>query len=469
MEKQIKKIHFVGIGGSGISAVAALAKKIGNKVDGCNLDEDTDYLKILKNAHIKVSFGHDSRHIKNVDLVVVSPSVLYSNKEHPEVLEAQRRGILVTWEEFLGNYLHKGKEVIAISGTHGKSTTTALVGVLFETAKFEPMVVVGAKVPNWKTNFRFGVGEVFITEADEFNDNFLHYHPSVAVINNIEFDHPDYFKSENEVLRSFEKFVQQLTGKKTLVVNQDSPSVASLFKKLPRKFLDKLEVYGYTFHDEPLIKLAKSARVRITKQDKEKTLFSIKSDHLNVDNIFSLKIPGQHNVANAAGAIVVGKIYGIEDPMIQIALKKFKGIGRRLELIGEKGGVKIYDDYAHHPTAIGVTLSALRQKHTKARVWAVVEPHSYSRTKALLQNYKGIFDDADKVIITPIYKARDKETFGVTGESIVKASGHRDAMYLGSFEEIVKYLKKESKRGDIVLVMGAGRSYLLSHELLKNS
>jgi len=456
----------MGIGGSAISGVALMCQEEGFTVSGCDLDTDTAYLGKVKKSIKRIFSGHDKNHLINADLLVVSPSVLFRNENHPEVMEANKRKILLTWEEFLGKYLHKKKQVICIAGTHGKSTTTAMSGLLFEKANFDPSVIIGAKVKEWEGNFRMGAGDVFITEADEFFDNFLHYYPEVIILNNIEFDHPDYFKSEKDILRSFEKFVKHLVGKKILIVNQDSIGIKRLFALLGSRFLKTISVYGYSLEQNPKVKLQFSAKVTINRKISQDTFFSIKSDKLHLSDDYHLSIPGEYNVANASGVIILSKLFEIKNNNIKSVLKNFRGVGRRLELIGEKNGIKVFDDYAHHPTAIKVTLEALRQKYFKNRIWAVVELHSYSRTKALLNNYKGVFEEADKVIVGPIFKARDNKSFGVTGKDVVNKSGHKDAIYLEDLEIILGTLKNNSKKGDIIIVMGAGSSYKWAREIL---
>ena len=373
----------MGIKGSGAAGVALLAQKMGYRVTGCDLQTG----------------GHDIRHLKGVDLVVATPAVFYQSAKGPEFLEARKRGILVTWQEFLGKTLLAHKKVIAVAGTHGKSTTTAMVAKLLIDNGFDPIAVVGAKVPEWKGNSRFGKGEWAVVEADEFNDNFLNYRPDILVINNIEFDHPDYFRNLSQIKSSFAKLKHNLKGKKILITQND-----------------------------------------------------------NLHRKFNLQIWGRHNQNNANMAFLVGKALKIPEIKTIKSLASFKGIGRRMELIGEKKGVKIYDDYAHHPTAIKTTLEGLRNHFPSSRIWTVVEEHGFARTKALLSLYQGVFDAADKVIVGPIFKARDSQTFGMSPEKIVVASGHRDGVAVGSIEQVVKILRKGVRRGDVILVMGAGQS-----------
>jgi len=380
----------MGVGGSGMAGVSFLASKMGCEVTGCDLETG----------------GHDVRHLKNIDLLVVTPAVYFRKVADPELVEGLKKKIVITWQEFLGKYLHKGKKVICIAGTHGKSTTTAMVGKLLEDAEFDPLVNLGANYKDWKGGARYGKGDYFVTEADEFYDNFLNYRPEIIILNNIEFDHPDYFKSEKQMLDSYKQFIANLVGKKILITQKDS-----LNKK------------------------------------------------------FNLKVFGKHNQKNANMVYVLGKKLGIKEETIIKSLESFPGIERRMELIFDKGGMKVYDDYAHHPTAIRVTLEGLREKYPKNRIWAVVEPHGFNRTYALLKNYNAIFRSADKVIIGPIFKARDSKTFGMTPKSIAEASGHLDILTADSFDQIKNILSKDIKQGDVIIVMGAGKSNLWAKEI----
>ncbi len=394
-------IHFVGIGGSGISGVALLAKKMGYKISGCDIEKQSAYAK-------NISVGHSPGHIKNTDLVVISPALLFQDKIPEEVAAAKKVKKLMTWQKFLGKILLKNKKIIAIAGTHGKSTTTAMAGKLLIDAGLDPIVVVGANVPEWKGNSRFGKGEWAVVEADEFNDNFLNYSPEIEIINNIEFDHPDYFKNEKEVKKSFEKFKKKLKGKKILITEKDS-----LNKK------------------------------------------------------FNLKIMGEHNQKNANMVYVLGTKLGIRNKEIVKSVESFKGIERRMELIAKKKGLEIYDDYAHHPTAIKTTLEGLRKVRPKAKILTIVEPHGYKRTKALLSKYKGVFDGVDKVIVGPIFKARDKVDESVTPQKVAKISGHPNAVGVDNFGKILEVCDLVFGTYNIVVVMGAGKSYLWARKLAK--
>jgi UDP-N-acetylmuramate--alanine ligase len=289
---------------------------------------------------------------------------------------------------------------------------------------------LGANYKKWSGGARYGKGNYFVTEADEFFDNFLNYHPEIIILNNIEFDHPDYFKSEKQVFESFRKFIGNLIGEKVLIVNYDDGGV--------KKILEDTRILD----------------TRILK-------YSPKKQKLG----FDLRALGEHNVANALGVVALAKYLKIKDEVIKKSLESFAGIGRRMELISGKGGIKVYDDYAHHPTAIKATIEAIRGKYPHNRLWVVVEPHGYARTHALLRNYQGVFERADKVIIGPIFKARDNETFGIIPKSVVEISGHLDILTANSLGQIVEIIKKDVRKGDIILVMGAGKSNLWAKEI----
>jgi UDP-N-acetylmuramate--alanine ligase len=456
----------MGIGGSGMSGVALLAKHQGFKVTGCDLEKETAYFKQLKEAKIPTFIGHDPKHLEDVDFLVTSPAVLFQSSKHPEVEEARKLKMQMTWQKFLGNYLHKDKKVICIAGTHGKSTTTALVSLLFEDSGSDPNSMIGALVPKWKASYRVGDGDLFITEADEFYDNFLNYKPEYIIVNNVELDHPDYFKTEAQMYESFEKFIKRLVGKKVLIVNQDSPGIRRLFRSFDRKFLNSLDCFGYTLEEVPTLMIERSLRGNIIKTSQNSTVFKASSEDLRIDDEFKLKIAGVHNVYNALGVVILGKLFKIKNDLVKKSLSSFSGLGRRMEFLGSKMGVRVYDDYAHHPTAIRETLKALRQKYPRRHVWAVIEPHSFSRTKALLSDYEGVFDQADSVVIGPIFKARDVKTFGITGRSIVEVANHKSAVYKRSFEGLIAHIKSNAKPDDVILVMGAGKSYKWAQEIL---
>lgn len=433
-----------------MSGVAMIAKSQGFEISGCDINVNTPYIDELKRSGVAIFESQSENHVKNADIVAVTPAVYFQNENHPEVVLAKREKKIMTWQEFLGKYLQKNKKVICIAGTHGKSTTTAMASLMFEGAGLDPSVMIGATVKEWGANFRVGKSEISITEADEFYDNFLNYKPEVIILNNIEFDHPDYFKSEEQMFKSFEKFLESLQGMRALIYNKDDLGIKKLFKIIGKEKLKELNLYGYTTKGKKIV------------YKKNETEFEVSGEK------FKLKVPGKYNVSNALGVITLGRLFKIPIGEIKNSLYEFDGIGRRLELIGEKNGVKIYDDYAHHPTAIRATLEGLRQKYSKEKIWAIVEPHTFSRTRALLGLYKNVFDRADRVVIAPIFRSRDSQDFGITGQSIVEVSGHGAIEYIDDFDKIATLVKESVKPSDVVIVMGAGKSYELARQILKS-
>ncbi len=451
-----------------MSAAAMIAKAKGYEVSGCDLTPDTVYSKELIDSGISIKKGHDEDHIEASDIVATTPAVFFQNNDNPEVSKARKDGALITWQEFLGKYLHEDHEVICIAGTHGKSTTTGMAALMFEQTDLDPSVVVGATIKEWKANYRVGNGKYFITEADEFFNNFLNYSPDIIVLNNIEFDHPDFFKNEDEVIESFKKFTEKLKGEKTLIFNQDSEGIQKLLSIVPKDVLDSINLIGYTLGENTMVECDNSFVAKDISFSEQGSIFKVENKYFNINQEFKLNVPGKFNISNCLGVIALGLVSKIDTSKIMDSLGRFTGVGRRMELAGEIRGVTIFDDYGHHPTAIKATLDALRQKYRKNKIWAIIEPHTYSRTKALLHLYKDSLGSANEVIIAPIFKSRDNQTFGVNEESIVGVSGHNSIRFIDSFDKIIENVKAEVKSGDVIIVMGAGLSYKLTEEIIKS-
>lgn len=451
------KVHFMGIGGSGMSAAAGVARETGFVVDGCDVDTESSYLEKIR-TKVKIIKGHSPSHLQGKDILVVSPAIYFKYPPESEIKGVKN---IMTWEEFVGKYLQKDKEVLAVSGTHGKSTTTAMLSLVFSKAGMGPTCIVGAKVKEWGANYLVGKSNLFIIEADEFNDNFLNYCPEVILLNNIEFDHPDYFSNIRQVYSSFRKHLLSLTGKKILVVNADSRAASGLVSKM------NLGQYGIKVFSYALDSKRADFKAKIIKRTAEGAVFEVVRRGGGAGEVYKTKLAGDFNVLNTLGVIAVSSLYSVEPTKIKMAVENFNGIGRRLELVGEKRGVFVYDDYAHHPTAIRETIKAVKQKHPVSRIFAVVEPHSYSRVKALLKGYADAFTEAYSVVVAPIFKARDSQTFGVDESLLAKVIKNDHVWVAESFEEIANKLAKELKDKDVVLVMGAGRSSGLASAIVK--
>lgn len=435
-KKQIH-VHFMGIGGSGMSAVASIALESGFKVSGCDLQGPTIYTKFLEKKGVKIYKGHSASHLRGVDILTVTPAVFDLSPDHPEFTNAKKKGIVLTWQEFMGKYLQKDKFLLCVAGTHGKTTTTAMLGLVLEEAGFDPTVELGAIVPKWGANFRVGKSKYFVCEADEFHNNFLNYHPNLTILTNIEMDHPEYFKDFAAVLESFANFVR---GSKNgiLVACGDDEGVRRLIEKKLKNWSGKIIRYS------------------LSQWEKEK---------------IPLNLFGDHNRRNALGVLAAARVLGIEKEVVKKALADFRGAGRRMELVGEIKGVKVFDDYAHHPTQVKATLAGVRETFPKSRIWAVFQPHMFSRTKVLLDKFKNAFDLVDEVILVDIYasrEAKDETKHTIHSRDVLRVIENPSKRYIGSLKETSKFLAKNVRKGDIVVCMGAGDIYKVSRWLVGN-
>ncbi len=457
-----KKVHFLGVGGSGIGAVAILAQAAGFEVEGSDLQSETPYLSKVKAAGIKTYVGHSKEFLNGVDILAVTPAVFFQ-PSNPMLDEAKRQQIpTMSWQEFMGRYLHKGKTVVCVAGAHGKSTTTALLGLCFERSGLDPTVEVGASVLEWNSNIRVGSSDIFISEADEFYDNFLHYNPDTIIFTSIEYEHPDYFKNETQYFDSYRKFVSQLRGNKRLIVNLDDAGTHKLMHSLEKTMRSNLSVIGYTV-SKPLFETDRTYKVSSVSHDYSTYNFSDPSGETHTVN---LRATGRHNIYNSLAVATLSLELSVSFEHVQSVLASFTGIGRRLETIGEKSGVTVIDDYAHHPTEIKASLSAIRSRFPAARVLAIIEPHSYSRTKAVLNYYSGLDELAESIFVAPIYKARDIEDFGMNEQIICDSIGGACTAFT-SIDTVIDTVIKSKSDYDIVIVMGAGKSYQIARDILK--
>lgn len=395
----------MGIGGAGMASAAAIAKAYGYEISGCDL---------------KTS-GHSPDHLQNVDILCVSPAIFFQNNNHPEVELARQKNILMTWQEFMGNYLHKDKFVICVAGTHGKSTTTAMVGKLLEQSGLDPTVEFGAN-----NGHRIGKSKYFVTEADEFYSNFLHYHPDIVILNNIELDHPEYFGTIENMLNIFQKFIDQIKPGGTLIYNTDSPLIHKL--KLPKNSIP----YSISEFPKDLI----------------------------------LKVPGDHNKSNAMGVIKLAGLLGLLKSDYVKTLEIFQGIDRRLQELGTVHYITVIDDYANHPTAFKANINSIINKYPNRQIWVIIEPHTFSRLRAVLPDLAPALKDADHVIISKIFASREADPGDFTGADIAKAIPN--SLYIPEFPDIIQSLISNLSSPAIVLVMGSGNSDKLAREILKS-
>ena len=452
-----ERIHVIGIAGSGAAGASVLLAQAGATVDGCDLDIPSPYTPALDTAGIRYVAGHDTAHLGGVDRVAITPA-LRAVPQHPELDAAVSRGLpVVTWQHLLGELMAApGRVGLAVTGTHGKSTTTALLGHLLVAAGLDPTVEVGAYIGAWGASVRPGGGAPFVVEADEFGDNFLSYHPAGAIVTNVEMDHPDYFADREAVMGSFERFVRgmgsdpALNGRVLVIAGGDVGAV-ELVSRLG-DWQGSIVRYG-PGGDVAATDLA---------LDADATRFTLFGQR------FEMSLAGEHNVRNATGALVLARALGADLGLLADGLRTFAGAGRRMELIADTPAVTIYDDYGHHPTEVRATLAAARQKlGRERRLWAVFEPHMYSRTALLMDEFAGSFADADEVVIAEIFASRDTaEALAATSAEALADAIERTsavpAIATGDVDATAEYVAEHLATGDAVLVMGAGKSYRIA-------
>ena len=452
-----ERLHLIGIAGSGAAGAAILLRAAGVEVDGCDADGPSPYTPPLDAAGIRWTTGHDPSHLVGVDRVAITPA-LRAVPNHAELATATERGIpIVTWQSLLGELMSvPGRIGVGVTGTHGKSTTTALLGHLLVAAGLDPSVAVGAFIGTWGASVRAGAGAPFVVEADEFGDNFLSYHPAGVIVTNVEMDHPDFFADAEAVLSSFERFVRgmgtdpALNGR-LLVACASDPGASELVRRL-EDWEGRIVRYGpggETVASDVMLQ-------------PERTSFTL------FDRRWEMTLAGEHNVLNATAALVMARALGAPLELMATGLATFAGAGRRMELIADTARVTIYDDYGHHPTEVRAAIAAARQKlGSDRRLWAVFEPHMYSRTTLLMDEFSTAFADADEVVIADIFASRDTpEAIAATSaealaDAIERASGI-PTIATGDAEATTAYVADHLGPGDAVLVMGAGRSYRIA-------
>ena len=454
-----KRIHAVGAGGHGISAAMRLARARGARVSGCDAAE-THMLRTLRAEGLEVAVGHDEVHGAEADLIVVSPAVTYLRPDLPELLLARSRGVpVVKWQALLG-YLMQGYIGVSVAGVHGKGSTTALLGSLAIAGGLDPTVEVGESVLAWDGNIRLGQGPYFINEADEFDYNFLHYHPRVVALTAVEYDHPEFFPSYEAIRDAFTQFVRgmDLTPREdapppALVVNADSPGCLDVLRELG-DWPGVVRTFGIE---------SESADVRaLDISVAGQTSFTLAVDGAALGRV-TLQTPGRHYVANALAATAVASLLGVRREALIPALEGFTGLARRFQIVTD-GDVTFVDDYAHHPHAIAVTLETARARFAGRRLIAVFQPTLYTRLHRFLGEFSAAFDAADEVLIVETQASREVDTGLVHGRDLVARIRERSAFagraeavqYGGSFAETAAALRQMRRPGDVVAVMGSG-------------
>lgn len=441
--KKYKNIHMIGIGGVSMSGIAAILKNWGFHVTGSDRCQSETTNK-LNELGIKVTIGHNIDDVNSSDIVVYSAAI---KNEDPEMQAAHLSGIpTMERADFLGEITRCFTDTICISGTHGKTTTTSMISLCFIEAVKDPSIQVGAYLKQLDGNYRIGNSEHFIIEACEYVESFLKFSPKAEVILNIDNDHLDYFKTFENIKNAFIKYTKLLPSDGLLVVNGDDKNCLDLYKYTDAKKI------SYSI----LNKEADFYADNISFNDDGFPTFDVYKLGDFFENI-SLSVPGRHNVLNALACIALCDFYGIGKDSIKSALSKFTGAHRRFEFKGIVNGARVFDDYGHHPTEIVATANSLKNKKYNES-WVVFQPHTYSRTKNLLDDFANALTNFDHVIVLDIYAARESNVFNISSQDLVDKINllGKHALYISDFENCVSYVKENVKENDIILTLGAG-------------
>jgi UDP-N-acetylmuramate--alanine ligase len=441
--KKYNKIHMVGIGGVSMSGIAEILNSWGFTITGSN-NVENENTKKLEEAGIKVFIGHHAENVVGSDIVVHTAAV---KEDNIELKVAKNLGIpTIERADFLGEITRCFTDTITIAGTHGKSTTTSMVSLCFLEADKDPSIQVGADLSQIDGNYKVGNSEHFIIESCEYVESFLKFSPKSEIILNIDNDHLDYFKTFENVKNAFIKYVKLLPDDGILVVNGDDKNCLDL----PEYTNAKTLTYGITNKNVDFF------AVNIVFDNDGFPEFDVYSHDKFYERI-KLHVPGMHNVLNALGCIALCNEYGLSKEEIKNGLSKFTGVGRRFEFKGKVNNASVYDDYGHHPTEIVATAKALMNKKYNES-WVVFQPHTYSRTKLLLDDFAKALLNFDNIIVLDIYAARETNTYNISSQDLadkIKSLG-KDALYIKDFDECISYLKSHVKENDIVITQGAG-------------
>jgi UDP-N-acetylmuramate--alanine ligase len=453
MYKKNQKIHFVGIGGIGMSGIAELLLNLNYRVSGSDLRQSaaTDRLSGLGGT---VYIGHRAEQVEGADVVVVSSAVPSNN---PEVVSARTRKIPVIPRAEMLAELMRMKYGIAVAGSHGKTTTTSLIATVLAEGKMDPTMVIGGRLNSLGSNAKLGGGDFLVAEADESDGSFLMLSPTVAVVTNIDPEHLDHYKEMGNLKEAFLRFVEKVPFYGLVVLCMDHPEVCGLLPKVRKRHA----TYG----------LSRQAdfQARDIRQEGWETRFCVVREERELGEI-RLKMPGLHNVSNALAAVVVGHELDLDFSVVKRGLEGFEGIQRRLQIKGQCRGIVVVDDYGHHPAEVRATLAAARKAWDK-RIVVVFQPHRYTRTQLCFEDFLGAFHDADSVIVTDIYSAGERELMGVHAKKLaegIRKQGHKEVQYMQGFSEIVSHLAGACQEGELVMTLGAGDVYRVGEMLLED-
>jgi UDP-N-acetylmuramate--alanine ligase len=450
----LSHVHLIGIGGAGMSGIAEVLSEYDLAVSGCD-KQDSETTAYLRELGVGVEMGHSPDHLEGVDVVVASSAI---DEANPELVEARDRGIAVVPRAEMLAELMRLKYGIAVAGTHGKTTTTSLVGTVLTEAGMDPTVIVGGRLRVSGTGARLGRSEYLVAEADEFDRSFLRLQPIVAVVTSIDADHLDTYRDLDEICDAFVTFAGKVPFFGEVILCLDDPNVQLVLPKLADR---RLVTYGFSPQADLSI-----VDLETIDGGSRFAVVSANGDRLGE---VELPMPGRHNVLNALAAIAVGQAVGLEFDLIAESLRGFSGVHRRFERLGTWRGAEVVDDYAHHPAEVRATLQAARSAYPAARIHAVFQPHLYSRTRDQAEEFGRALLGADRAIVTAIYPSREQPIEGVDSSLVVEAakrSGHRHVIGCDDWRAADQELEGEVDAGDVILTLGAGDIYRLARRLV---
>jgi len=450
--RKTRHIHFVGIGGIGMSGIAEVLRNLGYRVSGSDLVQSETTLR-LGHLGCLVRIGHDGKNVEGADVVVISSAV---KPDNPEVVAARQAGIPVVPRATMLNELMRMKYGIAVAGSHGKTTTTSMVATVMAEAGMDPTVVIGGKLDSLGTNAQLGEGDYLVAEADESDGSFLELTPTIAVVTNIDNEHIDHYGNFEELRAAFGRFLDKVPFYGRAVLCLDDPEVARLLAGLDRPHI----TYGLT------------PQADVTARDVSQKDFSTTyTTALGGEPLgrISLPVPGLHNAYNSLASIAVALELDVPFEVISSALASYSGTQRRFQWKGEVNGIRIYDDYAHHPSEIRATLEAVRSGW-KGRVIALFQPHRFTRTRDLLPEFGTAFHNADRVLVCDIYPAGEERIENLTGADValsIASHGHRNSEFVQGWEKAVEQISAELEKGDLLLTLGAGDIWKAGERILE--
>ncbi|MFQ6677239.1 MAG: UDP-N-acetylmuramate--L-alanine ligase [Fidelibacterota bacterium] len=450
MFRKVKKVHFVGIGGIGMSGIAELLLNLGFYVSGSDINHSVNVEKLIS-LGADIHMGHSAVNLTDADVLVYSSAVHLDN---PEIIAAHQKNIpVIRRAEMLGELISVKETSIGVGGTHGKTTTSSMIGTILTEGNLDPTLVVGGLVKTIDSNSKLGSGEIIVVEADEYDRSFLALRPTISVLTNIELEHTDCYKDIDDLQQAFLQFANSSPFYGAVIVCIDSPALQEIVPDIKRPII------GYGFSDQADIS---ANNICFNESQTVYTLCSNGHDNGTI----TLNVPGEHNVSNSLAAIAVGKEMGLKIGHIVQGLKAYTGVRRRFEIKGISNNIMVVDDYAHHPTEVKATLNAAKQGWDR-RIVSVFQPHLYTRTRDFYEDFALAFQQSDILIVTDVYPAREKPIKGISGAMVSNAarqSGHKHVFYVQNLDDLNSHLDKIVLPGDMVITIGAGTIWRYSEK-----